>query len=108
MTFGLIIREGVNEAAAARPRRGNERRRATGSASIGGGWPGSKPDDHSVEVGAQTPPEVRSREVRRPEREEPYRTAGAVHPLRRALVCRTALAFLGGGAGFSAALAAFT
>ena len=38
-----------------------------------------------------------------------YGTAGAVHPLRRALVRRTALAFLGGGgAGFSAALAAFT
>ena len=25
-------------------------------------------------------------EVRHPEREEPYRTVGAVHPLRRALV----------------------
>ena len=31
-------------------------------------------------------PEVALGEVRHPEREEPYRTVGAVHPLRRALV----------------------
>ena len=31
-------------------------------------------------------PEVALGEVRHPEREEPYRTVAAVHPLRRALV----------------------
>ena|ERR1035438_8894889 len=35
---------------------------------------------------ARRTPEVHLGEVRHPEREEPYRTFGAVHPLRRALV----------------------
>jgi hypothetical protein len=34
----------------------------------------------------QRGPEVLLGEVRHPEREEPYRTFDAVHPLRRALV----------------------